>query len=546
MSSSSSSTIEIESQDVIRVMLQFLKENNLIDSMKTLQKESGVTLNTVDSIDHFASDVRNGRWDSVLAQVSMLRLPSDKLTNLYEQVVLELLEVGERELAKEIVRTVDPLLTLKNDHPERYLKLEHFCKRPFFNASEAYEMGSSKESKRVEIAESLSCEVSVVAPSRMLTLLGQSMKYQQSQGMLPAGVPFDLFKGVRKTAKKDIEEKIPRKTAGSIELSESGQVESILFSPDGQSLITGSIDGYIEAWDFETQALRQDLEYQVKEQFMSQEGSSILCCVFSRDSDHIATGSQNGQIKVWQLSTGVCLRKFPQAHPQGVTSVTFARDGTQILSTSYDQTARIHGLKSGKTLKEFRGHTSYVNTALYSKSVANNILTASSDGTIKLWDVRSTECLLTFRPSTGAGPSSGLGGGLAIKDTTVHTLQLMPNNAEQIFVAMKSPQAYIMTLHGQMVRSFSSGKLTGGDFTCATVSPQGKWLYCMGEDGIMYIFEVKTGQLENVLQVSGATNGSLEVSISNTPKDVVNIVHHPHRNLIATVSDKGVVKLWKP
>jgi WD40 repeat-containing protein SMU1 len=279
---------------------------------------------------------------------------------------------------------------------------------------------------------------------------------------------------------------------------------------------------------------------------MSQEGSTILCCAFSRDSDHIATGSQNGQIKVWQLSTGLCLRKFPQAHPQGVTSVTFARDGTQVLSTSFDQTARIHGLKSGKTLKEFRGHTSYVNTAIYSKSVSNNILTASSDGTIKLWDARSTECLLTFRPSSSAAPASF--GGTARKETTVHTLQLMPNNPEQIFVATKSPQAYIMTLHGQVVRSFSSGKTTGGDFTCATVSPQGKWLYCMGEDGIMYIFEVKTGQLENVLQVSGTIDpsGSIVVSSSHLPQDVVNIVHHPHRNLVATVSDKGVVKLWKP
>jgi WD40 repeat-containing protein SMU1 len=54
-----------------------------MDSMKILQKESGITLNTVDNIENFVSDIRNGRWDSVLSQVSHLQLPSDKLVSLF-------------------------------------------------------------------------------------------------------------------------------------------------------------------------------------------------------------------------------------------------------------------------------------------------------------------------------------------------------------------------------------------------------------------------------------------------------------------------------
>lgn len=46
------------------------------------------------------------------------------------------------------------------------------------------------------------------------------------------------------------------------------------------------------------------------------------------------------------------------------------------------------------------------------------------------------------------------------------------------------------------------GKMSGGDFLCATVSPQGKWLYCVGEDGVCYVFDAQSGQLESVLQVA--------------------------------------------
>ena len=121
--------------------------------------------------------------------------------------------------------------------------------------------------------------------------------------------------------------------------------------------------------------------------------SGWLCCLrrhsFSRDGEYLATGDNDGQVKIWRISTGQCVRRFPKAHIQGITSITFSRDGTQIVTTSFDGTAKLHGLKSGKQLKVFSGHTSFVNCAVITAD-NGRILTGSSDGTAR---VRLSLCL---------------------------------------------------------------------------------------------------------------------------------------------------------
>ena len=118
-------TLDVEATDVIKIVLQWAKESGLEETHAALSSETNTSLNAVEDVDAFRRDVLQGRWDAVLPQLAMLRLPKNVLEDVYEHVTLEMCELGEQDTARAILRQSHVMRAVKSDQSRRYGRLEH-------------------------------------------------------------------------------------------------------------------------------------------------------------------------------------------------------------------------------------------------------------------------------------------------------------------------------------------------------------------------------------------------------------------------------------
>ena len=157
------------------------------------------------------------------------------------------------------------------------------------------------------------------------------------------------------------------------------QVNRMMFSPDGQSLVlTADLDRTILLWDLATRRERMVLRHP----------STVESIAFSPDGRGLATagGRDDGSICLWDLQTG-SRRTLPEDGPCHTVAIAFSPDGTLLASAGFpEHHVRLWDVKTGRVCRVFSGHTRPVTSVAFSPD-GSLLATAGNDGTLGLWTV---------------------------------------------------------------------------------------------------------------------------------------------------------------
>ena len=166
-----------------------------------------------------------------------------------------------------------------------------------------------------------------------------------------------------------------RKFAGHPNGRTPSYVTSVAFSPDGQLIASGSNKGTAKLWN----VLSGECVHTLKTGWIFES----VC--FSPDGKLLATGSRDHTSRLWDVKSGECLNTF-YGHTETVSSVCFSADQKLLASGSWDHTVKLWETATGKCVRTLKGHTDHVNSVSFSPD-GESIASGSSDNTMQVWEV---------------------------------------------------------------------------------------------------------------------------------------------------------------
>jgi periodic tryptophan protein 2 len=177
------------------------------------------------------------------------------------------------------------------------------------------------------------------------------------------------------------------------------RVTSVAINPSGEWLAFGASKlGQLLVWEWQSES------YVLKQQGHYADTNALA---FSSDGQHVATGGEDGKVKLWNASSAFCFVTFSE-HSSAVTAVDFSKQGQVIFSASLDGTVRAFDLARYRNFRTFHAPTTCQFNALAVDPSGEIVCAAGSGETFDVF-VWSTQTGKLIEVLNGhEGPVSGL------------------------------------------------------------------------------------------------------------------------------------------
>jgi WD40 repeat protein len=241
---------------------------------------------------------------------------------------------------------------------------------------------------------------------------------------------------------------------------ETFSILSVAFTPDGKTLVSGTYDGRVIAWETDAGAQRTSERY----------GGPVSAVALSPEGTVLAVG-----YGTWEQLTSLTLHEFPsmklvrtlRGHKAGVSSLAFFSDGRRLVSGSYDRTAIVWDTQTGWRINHYKGASHFVLSVAASPD-GQSVASGTRDALALTWDVATGGCN-DLKPI----PPGGLG------------LAFLPDGR---FIM----DAKLLTVYDRGAATTRPIERVEGPDVLLAASPEGSWFAAMSGAGDLTIFDAHT------------------------------------------------------
>jgi WD40 repeat protein len=237
-----------------------------------------------------------------------------------------------------------------------------------------------------------------------------------------------------------------------------------VFLHDNKHIVSGSEDGTMRKWDYETGLL-------VGEPW-SGKGGSITALALSPNGNIIACGRNDGRVQQWN-TYGKMIKGVWMGHSDAVLSLSWSPSGGHVSSGSYDGTILIRKADSGKVeMGPIKTGQDWVNSLAYSPS--GDRIASGGEETICIWDSNTGELFV--------GPITDLG--------SYVTSVVWSSDGSKLYSASDKFARVFDSISGTEFHRFEHNSV----LYSVALSPKHNLLACVGATGIAQLWDTESYQ----------------------------------------------------